>query len=675
MAKNISELAAEAIIIQEETDASENTASRVGTMFIDIIDYLGTLNTSSGSEDEGGSGGGGGGGVSLNEPLSSINNMARTPSGENKVLVYQNGTWTYDDYGGGSTPTSGVTWTALGAATSEPINLSHLTGALGNCSFWGRNPVYDATSGHMTVSGNMTDVGSITMRYNNDDNRSVKIEVDEYGNLKFNGNIYATGGVSALGNSSSGGGGGGGSIVSWTQLVTSGTKIATVTIDSESTDVYAPTSGGAGGATTLGGLNDVTLGSLDDGHYLRYNSSNSKWVNGQFSSLITTLNAIPDSINNGSYLINYNGGWSLTKYEQSSSGISADVSGTGNVVIDARLSSNVLTLTKGSLPVASANTLGGFKTGSNTGLTLNTNTGVLSLAISGVTSDTYTQVTVDKYGRVTVGANPNTLAGYGITDAVKNSTTWWGRPIGSNNTVTGNMTNVGSITMSGYINMNNNTGISIKDTYSNHDPLNVFGLNQSNALYIGYGTRLYGYTTDIQGGQIAFITNNGVKNGTSSPLSVGAFYENGQFHVKQGDQGIRIGDGVIKWNSSNNSLYVERAADAGGGVANFYASGGVSALGFSSTNGRNASVDYLVADSISVSGDITDQADVWHIDSSEFYHEVAVGASEVNASRFYISPNNFTPSSGNTNCILYAKKVNGVNKLYFYNGSSEIQIA
>lgn len=45
----------------------------------------------------------------------------------------------------------------------------------------------------------------------------------------------------------------------------------------------------------------------------------------------------------------------------------------------------------------------------------------LTLANSGVTAGTYTQVTVDAKGRVTLGANPTTLAGYGITDAVLNA--------------------------------------------------------------------------------------------------------------------------------------------------------------------------------------------------------------------------------------------------------------
>lgn len=44
----------------------------------------------------------------------------------------------------------------------------------------------------------------------------------------------------------SGGGGGGGDSVSWTQVQQSGTKIATITINGNPTDVYAPTSGGGG---------------------------------------------------------------------------------------------------------------------------------------------------------------------------------------------------------------------------------------------------------------------------------------------------------------------------------------------------------------------------------------------------------------------------------------------
>lgn len=687
MAKTISELATDASNIKREETAGENTASRVGTMFLDIIDYLGTLNTSSGSEDEGGSGGGGGGGVSLNEPLSSINNMARTPSGENKVLVYQNGTWTYDDYGGGSTPTSGVTWTALAGNTTEQINVSHLTNALssylGNYRFWGQQPAYDATSGHMIVSGNMTDVGSITMK-NGD--YSVTIAVDANGDLKFDGNIYATGGVSALGNSSSGGGGGGGSVVSWNQIA-SGTKIATITIDGTTTDVYAPTSGGGGGATTLGGLNDVTLGSLSGGQYLRYDSNIGKWVNGQFSSLITTLNGITEGSNNVSYLLHYNGGWSLTRYEQSSSDISVSVVDTGNAVINAEVSNNVLTLTKGtvltSLPVASSTTLGGIKVGSH-------------LAIyDGVLSVNGTGLSVTSATNATNAAQADRLSG---------STTYsaWGRIYwqgGQPKDIDGIMTGVSTIKMNygsgpNYIEMPNNSSIKIAPAagttiWNNRTHVEAVLLNQGNQLSFGYGARLYNFQTDIQGGSSITFATSAVNGTGDSRRDVGGFTKAGQFYVEQGDQGIKIGNGIIKWDSTHDALYVVKD---GGGVANFYASGGVSALGFS--NGSTGSVtvaDLTVTNqqycySLAVNSINTYNTDaVYFGDDGATYIDTEGNITVGTVLSTYIGAQNgytyvsmlklgtkastYTPSG--SGCSLYVKDKH----LYFYNGTSASQIA
>ena len=49
-----------------------------------------------------------------------------------------------------------------------------------------------------------------------------------------------------------GGGGGGGSVVSFTQVLSSGTKIGIITIDGTSTDIYAPSGGGGGGGVFYG---------------------------------------------------------------------------------------------------------------------------------------------------------------------------------------------------------------------------------------------------------------------------------------------------------------------------------------------------------------------------------------------------------------------------------------
>ena len=70
------------------------------------------------------------------------------------------------------------------------------------------------------------------------------------------------------------------SVVEWEQLVQSGTKIATITIDGVDTDVYAPTSGGA---STFSGLSDVTVSSPSTGQVPIYNATSSKWENGNLS--------------------------------------------------------------------------------------------------------------------------------------------------------------------------------------------------------------------------------------------------------------------------------------------------------------------------------------------------------------------------------------------------------
>lgn len=63
------------------------------------------------------------------------------------------------------------------------------------------------------------------------------------------------------------------STVSWNQITgaSGNTKIATITIDSTPTDVYAPTSGGGGGATSFAGLDDVSLsGTPSAGQIVQY---------------------------------------------------------------------------------------------------------------------------------------------------------------------------------------------------------------------------------------------------------------------------------------------------------------------------------------------------------------------------------------------------------------------
>ena len=89
------------------------------------------------------------------------------------------------------------------------------------------------------------------------DNNAVFVKKDADGNPR---NFFTFG--ENAGGGITGQDGGGGSSVSWSQLVTSGTKIATITINGVATDVYAPAGGSAGSYNDLSGkpsINSVEL--------------------------------------------------------------------------------------------------------------------------------------------------------------------------------------------------------------------------------------------------------------------------------------------------------------------------------------------------------------------------------------------------------------------------------
>lgn len=104
---------------------------------------------------------------------------------------------------------------------------------------------------------------------------------------KYDG-LYSDGDIVAGGVGS--GGGGGGSTVSWNQVVTTGTKIATITIDGEETDVYAPT---GGGSSTLEGLTDTEIANKTNYDTLFYN--NGKWRNIPFSQLANLTGLVKEN--------------------------------------------------------------------------------------------------------------------------------------------------------------------------------------------------------------------------------------------------------------------------------------------------------------------------------------------------------------------------------------------
>ena len=102
------------------------------------------------------------------------------------------------------------------------------------------------------------------------------------------------------------GGGGSGDSVSWTQITATGTKIATIAINGNPTDVYAPTSGGA---SSLSGLSDVdvTTSPPTNGQVLKYDNTSGKWINGSGGDTVSATQVVSSGTKIATVTVNGNG--------------------------------------------------------------------------------------------------------------------------------------------------------------------------------------------------------------------------------------------------------------------------------------------------------------------------------------------------------------------------------
>ena len=93
-----------------------------------------------------------------------------------------------------------------------------------------------------------------------------------------------------------------------------------------------------------------------------------------------------------------------------------------------------------------------------------------------------------------------------IATATKLATarTIWGQAFDGSANVSGNMTGVGNIAMSGVLNLDNNRGVTVKDTEG--EGLGVLNFNATNDLHFGYYTANKGYNTYIAGNNVIVRT-------------------------------------------------------------------------------------------------------------------------------------------------------------------------
>ena len=673
-------LLTDAGIIRGEIHDSQNSHDRVGKMFEDIIKYI------QAHEDSWATGGGGeGDGTSSITGTLLLNglNGKDNPSLDDQILHWSSNTgWGYiTTPTGGSGTGGGVTWQQLDTNTSEQINASHLSNALSNyvakVNMAGTNAVYEwwgnkfpatPSNGVYKINGAIEFSNGVRIAPE-EGNHTLKIEA--WDNSSNPAHIYATGGVSALGNSSSGGSGGGGegegtplnnllghinsndyygttSTVSPSTgdtIIYNGTKWKVGSIDLEdllgtapaqfvASKILAKDSGdnykwidasGIGGSTSITNLwkvGDVGTDSgytntpIVDGHILQY--GNSKWNNVAFGINAGTANSILSSITLGGNT------YSLPQANGNAMGIVKAGDG---------LSASSGTM---SLTAATTSTLGGIRigytqNGKNYPVALSDNKAYVNVPWENTvySHPTYTaqsslklyRITVDNLGHVASTAVAdkydiaNVLEGHtSVEISITGSAAKLNESIGSRSIWgqtywnEGLPQNVQGDLIVEKDTTTNNESIKLSPNTLNVENPKIYMLGRNileyersknnvsvDTLAIGFGAEGNNLThTNIIGKNIELTSTVG-----------NVYIPNASTLAK----GLRIGDAVLYWDSQNNSLAVKKYDDS---ACNFYAFGGVSALGMSSGIGTIPTMTFgnlTITDSIDVANKIIFDSD------------------------------------------------------------------
>jgi hypothetical protein len=345
-----------------------------------------------------------------------------------------------------------------------------------------------------------------------------------------------------------------------------------------------------------------------------------------------TLHTLLDSLNNSGLnpsgqtnkvLVNTNGVWSWQTY------------GGGGTVTQINVGNTPYTPNNGVITIPNYSISGGTIYIGNASITPLTALPTVTVGTPAAGDTTYTKVVVDTYGRVIkattlVAADipslswnkittdkPTTLAGYGITDGVKNDTTWWGRSI-SNGAVSGAMTSVDSITAtsngSGYI-----QGFHAVDLYGASGGSNGGHIDFRYAGASSYTSRII----ESESGLIEFLTK----------IKTSRIY-------------------LYKPSSANdtNAVYLEYNSDSNvNGVhlvgAGFYADTYITAYGLNSSSGGGGATLYEPLSGINGAGlgapSVSGETLVWTGSAWRYSHNNALLASALN------SYGNITSSAGN----------------------------
>lgn len=439
-------------------------------------------------------------------------------------------------------------WAEMAADGAQQINVSHLRNALGGLSWWGAMMQGNAVTGslsdviNITMSGRIT-IGGFVIEYDSDNNA-----------LKFGGSIYATGGVTALGYQSGGGGGD----VSLNEPLSS----------INNAQLGAPTTSGValvwdGTAWSYGqvsgGTGTVTRVAMSTPTGLQVNLAN--------NATITTQ---------GAFNLTFANGYSIPLTADVEKGVSAYGWGnhasagyaTQQWVLEQGYSTGSGSVTSVAMSVPTGFSVSGSPI---------TSSGTLSLRFA----SGYSLPTTAKQSNwdTAYGWGNHASAGYLTQTAGDNRYV----TISTDQIITGEKTFQKSATFLNHLVLRKTDGQQYISFY-NGTYEGTYGQSLDGSLYV-YSTQAVNWYTNI---------NNHVglcQLGTSGYVGVNNLspqYNLDVTGILRASDSIIVGGGKIAWDSDNNALYVQKSD---GSVCNFYALGGVSALGVGT--GSGASINTL----------------------------------------------------------------------------------
>lgn len=158
-----------------------------------------------------------------------------------------------------------------------------------------------------------------------------------------------------------------------------------------------------------------------------------------------------------------------------------------------------------------------------------------------------------------------------IATATKLATarTIWGQAFNGSANVSGDMTGVGNVAMSGVLNLDNNKSITVKDTSGEN--LGVLNFNTTNDLHFGYYTANKGYNTYIAGNNVIVRTvglPERVRITTDGKVGIGTSAPDSDLHVSGNGYNLKLNcttdstkDSTFIYGSSSNKNTSWRIVD------------------------------------------------------------------------------------------------------------------